>query len=78
MKPSALRSIVRESFVKARTPPEGVWAGSREPSCTGLGQLLEGSAKEIHGARQRFLKERRAFARNYSSRSRPGPEARPI
>jgi hypothetical protein len=34
---------------KTRTPPECRGAGSREPSCTGWGRLLEGSVRETHG-----------------------------
>jgi hypothetical protein len=46
-------SVPRQNENPARFPG----AGSREPSCTGLGRLLEGSVRETHGARQRFLTE---------------------
>jgi hypothetical protein len=51
------------SFAKTRTPP-GIpnGAGSREPSCTGLGQLPEGSGWQTLWARQRFLTGRPARA----------------
>ena len=47
------------SFAKTRTPPVRSEvtprAGSREPSCTGLGRLLEGSTWETYWHAKRFL-----------------------
>src|SRR5262252_1249170 len=45
-------------------------AGSREPSCTGLGQLAGGLRFANTWARQRFLTKRPAFARSYTKRRR--------
>jgi hypothetical protein len=48
---TSLRHVIRQN----ENP--GVRAGFREPSCTGLGQLLEGSTWETHRRVQRFLTE---------------------
>ena len=56
LKHTPVRQSEAVSRRKTRTPPE-CGAGSREPSCTGWGDRLEGSVKETHGARQRFLTE---------------------